>query len=855
MRGRVAERLRQARAEAPQRSSLFQSPGNYGPVLRGAMRLLAIGLGACGLAFLLALSASIRAEWDNYAAWWTPIALGAHILVPVALLAAGLSGSMRAVHRAALYGSLILIAVLGLAGLAISPDPAFRDSAPWIVNLSALGSTVALLVLRRAAIVVAVFAVTILVGIVRFQASWGDGMLAAQNAIQTLSFAGVTALLVAALVRAGRLSDEASAAARSQAAVTVTLRAENDVRKRVEALVHDRVLATLLLAGRAATKEEHALAAKHARGALEALSQAASPFAAVEDLHMRDIAWSMQAIVRDMDPFIEFSYEISGNEKAFPRYDAEIVETIVAAALEALRNSLKHASWEDRETHRAVHLDLGIDHVRVTVLDDGVGFDPESISPRRLGIVSSIRSRMHSIGGRGTVISKPGNGTSVVLSWPVTPETPARQARSAAPSPAAAASSAATATPGAQASAPRGTPAGAPARPGPLMRQLQRARDAARRAIASGDAVRGAPARVASQRSGSWRARRPASSHDVLSGWIWQGPAGLLSQGPKITYMSLQGVASCFLAFTTANGHWPAWQTLVALAVFSVNLVLLAIPGGYPLRIDHAIGIVIGVCIVSVLNLSVLPHGAEPGYAAWYLGANMLTLLCLTLRGRIGMAWIGMCAIIVLTISWAMLTELPWHIAIGMLDRNTLTLMFGVIMTHLIERSVETTIEVEEALAAQFDAELAEGAATAERERLLARLERTATPALREIASGEPVPPERRVQWLALEAELRDRIRAPGLDADPLRSAVRRARTEGVRVVLLDDTDGARIRGDERERAWRWAAEMLDDSGDDEVTLRLRRVGTGLELTMVGDRSGSVALALPAEPAPDMIVP
>lgn len=820
-RQRAAERLWRTRSTAEAAGPRLFQTAEQGPVLRGAMRLLAIGLGVCGLAFLLALSGAVRAEWALHAPWWSPTAVVVHIAVPVALLIAGLSGRTRAIQWAAATGALALFAVLVLAVFAVSGSPRFQEAAPWVGNLSALASTVALLVLRRSAMVVAVFLVTLAVGLIRFNGSEGDALLAMQNAVQTLSFTGVTALLVAALVRAGRLADDASAAARQQAAVTVTLRAENDVRRRVEALVHDRVLATLLLAGRASTESERRLAAEQARGALEALARAASPFDAVEHLHMRDIAWSMQAIVRDLDPFIEFSYEIEGEEEAFPRYDAEIVETIMAAALEALRNSLAHAGWEDRETHRAVHLDLAVDRIRVTVLDDGVGFDTGSVSPRRLGIVASIRSRMHSIGGRGTVASKPGNGTTVVLAWPVQPE---------------------------PRTDPRPCPAvsDAPGQPGSFLHRVRRAREAAGHAAGEEPDGRGG--------TGYRLAPRPGTGEEVRSGWLWQGPVGLLSQGPKLVYVCLQIIASCFLAFTTSTGPWPAWQTLVALAVFSASVLVLAMPGGYPLRLDQSVGVVIGVCAVSALNLSVLPHGVEPGYAAWYLGANTLTLLGLTLRGRIGMAWISMCAIIVLTVSWALLTELPWEIAVGMLDRNTLTLMFGVIMTHLIERSVETTIEVEEALAAQVDAERAEAAATAERERLLARLEQTAQPALREIARGRPAPPERRVEWLALEAELRDRIRAPGLDADPLRSAVRRARTQGVRVVLLDDTDGAAMAPPEQARACRWAAEMLDGSGDDEVTLRLRRVGTGLELTMVGDRSGSVALALPSEQSPEPIL-
>jgi signal transduction histidine kinase len=56
--------------------------------------------------------------------------------------------------------------------------------------------------------------------------------------------------------------------------------------------------------------------------------------------------------------------------------------------------------------------------VRVTIRDDGVGFDPSAVDPARLGLRRSITERVADLGGRASVRSQPGQGTVVNLYWP-----------------------------------------------------------------------------------------------------------------------------------------------------------------------------------------------------------------------------------------------------------------------------------------------------------------------------------------------------------------------------------------------------------------------------------------------------
>jgi signal transduction histidine kinase len=82
---------------------------------------------------------------------------------------------------------------------------------------------------------------------------------------------------------------------------------------------------------------------------------------------------------------------------------------------EALNNAVRHA--------RAESITVGIDAddgmVRITVRDDGLGFDPaaRAIRERRLGL-TSMRERAESLGGKFTVETAPRAGTTVRVEVP-----------------------------------------------------------------------------------------------------------------------------------------------------------------------------------------------------------------------------------------------------------------------------------------------------------------------------------------------------------------------------------------------------------------------------------------------------
>ena len=93
--------------------------------------------------------------------------------------------------------------------------------------------------------------------------------------------------------------------------------------------------------------------------------------------------------------------------------DPDMELELFRIAQEALSNALKHA--------RASRIEIVIDgtHRRLTVRDDGVGFDPDDplIRSKHLGL-TSMEERAEGIGADLTIETRPGGGTTVTVLTP-----------------------------------------------------------------------------------------------------------------------------------------------------------------------------------------------------------------------------------------------------------------------------------------------------------------------------------------------------------------------------------------------------------------------------------------------------
>jgi two-component system NarL family sensor kinase len=100
-----------------------------------------------------------------------------------------------------------------------------------------------------------------------------------------------------------------------------------------------------------------------------------------------------------------------GDGPALPlRVEAELFRI----AQEALANVRNHAGATEVE----IALATGPDGVRLTIRDDGQGFDPAVPAAGRFGLLG-MRERARRLGGRLRVTSRPGRGTTVVAQAPL----------------------------------------------------------------------------------------------------------------------------------------------------------------------------------------------------------------------------------------------------------------------------------------------------------------------------------------------------------------------------------------------------------------------------------------------------
>jgi PAS domain S-box-containing protein len=97
---------------------------------------------------------------------------------------------------------------------------------------------------------------------------------------------------------------------------------------------------------------------------------------------------------------------------------ADVQVGLYRLAQEALNNVVKHA----RASQAVVTLRCSDESVRLTVADNGVGFDPSTITADHLGL-KIMRERAEAIGARLSIFSEPGEGTQISVVWEEKPAT------------------------------------------------------------------------------------------------------------------------------------------------------------------------------------------------------------------------------------------------------------------------------------------------------------------------------------------------------------------------------------------------------------------------------------------------
>jgi signal transduction histidine kinase len=147
---------------------------------------------------------------------------------------------------------------------------------------------------------------------------------------------------------------------------------------------------------------------------------------ALEDL--REVAHGLYPpVLSDLGLFAALKHvrvpanaRLSVSERGLRRHPADLESAVYYCCLEAIQNATKHS---DGAVNIHVSLRQDADELSFEVSDDGPGFEPVAVTAGT-GL-QNMRDRLGGLSGRLSIVSSPGDGTTVTGSIPLRPGEPA----------------------------------------------------------------------------------------------------------------------------------------------------------------------------------------------------------------------------------------------------------------------------------------------------------------------------------------------------------------------------------------------------------------------------------------------
>ncbi len=248
--------------------------------------------------------------------------------------------------------------------------------------------------------------------VLRTSASGGSGesVLALQDSLHLLILSSIGTAMILVLRWQAAKVDFANDKSISSGIESAQREALDLERSRIDALVHDSVLTTLLIAAKAQTPEQIESARSSANQALKKLDAARVLSSNLETVTLVSFFEALEQRIRDLSVDFQISIEKVNNLPL----SASVSEALTEATLQAVDNSIKHAG---NATKKKVLLQGQGISLKIVVSDNGRGFRPAKISKSRAGIKTSIIDRVKMVGGQVFINSAPGKGTDVVIEW------------------------------------------------------------------------------------------------------------------------------------------------------------------------------------------------------------------------------------------------------------------------------------------------------------------------------------------------------------------------------------------------------------------------------------------------------
>lgn len=375
-------------------------------VISRSVAVFGIVFGAQTVPFML------RQVGEPYA-WWLWIVVLA--MFGSLLFATLMSFVGRWVRQSHAFVAIIYVAALLTWPLTVMPGVQIADSPHWLYYLLTVATACAAIAFNSLFGTLYLLLVPAVYFLGRISPSGGalEWQLAALETVYSIILGSAVMVIVTMLRQASSSVDAAQATALDRYSHAVRQHALEVERVKVDSIVHDSVLTTLLSAARAYSAEAEELAARMAGAAIGHLRDAAlvSPDDS-STVSLRALAKQLGDEARGMPQF-----ELRANALGDGSVPAQVAEVIHSATVQAMLNSLQHGG-DESAVHRWVAMSPIPGGVHVVIGDDGEGFDPLLVPNERLGVRLSIIERVSNAGGFADVDSRPGGGTTVTISWP-----------------------------------------------------------------------------------------------------------------------------------------------------------------------------------------------------------------------------------------------------------------------------------------------------------------------------------------------------------------------------------------------------------------------------------------------------
>ncbi|MCU1447552.1 MAG: two-component system sensor protein [Cryobacterium sp.] len=381
-------------------------------------RVVSRAVGSVGLIFALQTYPAMTGQLDRLRPG-LGIALTTLIftVLGVAILATWLKRFIRI--TSGLFAVVYLVALIAWPMMLISPDSVL-DGKPWLWYLCTVATSCAAVSFPLWWAMIYTILAPLAYGIVRVSPAGGgaEPMLGFLDAFYAILLGQVVLIIITMLRQATAAVDTAQTTALGTYAAAVRQHATEVERVQVDSIVHDSVLAALLSAAAAATPKAAELASTMAQDAITRLTEAGSVPAGDDSLvPFTRLKAEIRAIATRFEEPIEF-IDCDAEDLGLPGYASE---ALVAATGQAIVNSIQHAGTAGEPVVRSVRMNSNLlGGCTIEIVDSGIGFDPAAVPSERLGLRISIQERVATAGGSVQVRSAPGQGTSILIEWPVT---------------------------------------------------------------------------------------------------------------------------------------------------------------------------------------------------------------------------------------------------------------------------------------------------------------------------------------------------------------------------------------------------------------------------------------------------